>query len=464
MTGNLRIGYLPLYVSYYESVRPQFLVEKTAVARRCADVLSGYGEVIWDGTLIADLETAHAAGVRLANEAPDCLVVLPTIAVFGAIPWAAIRHNTAPVMIWNAQQIETVRPGYDMVEIVRNTGQIGTQALANTLLREGRWFRVVAAWEEGAATAKQLSRWFAVLRAVKTLRGARLLSIGEPFPLMTDILLDECALKEWLGASVMRISEAELVREYEAVSQDRVEAHKNACRDRIEWEAITPDEFDRSVRLSEAVSTLVTKSDTAGGTLNCHGVCLRNSSIGVTACYSLGVQNRHGRPFTCTGDLPTALALLALKTLTGAAMYTEVQVMDEARRAIVIANSGEGEDGVCRKGSVVRVRGNTNFSGLHGRGASFAYPLEPGPATIVSFTPAPGGWRLIAAEGEILEEAMPDVGALTGFFRFRNGDLHTCYRRWLEAGAVHHAATTLGHWSGELETLSDLLGMQFLGV
>jgi L-arabinose isomerase len=249
-----------------------------------------------------------------------------------------------------------------------------------------------------------------------------------------------------------------------AVPPARLETHLITLRASSVVESISESELERSIRLSEAVSTLVQNSEADAGTLNCHGVCLRNSSIGVTACYSLGVQNRGGRPFTCTGDLPTAVALLALKALTGVAMYTEVQVMDEVREAIVIANSGEGEEGIRRQDYPSLVRGNTNFSGVHGRGASFAYPLQPGPATVVSVTPSAAGWRLIAAEGAILEEALPDAGALAGFFRFRSGDLHTSYRRWLEAGAVHHAATTLGHWTNELAALSELLGIQFIEV
>ena len=47
-------------------------------------------------------------------------------------------------------------------------------------------------------------------------------------------------------------------------------------------------------------------------------------------------------PPLTVGDLPTALGMLILKRLTGVSMYTEVQVMDERRRALVIANSGEG--------------------------------------------------------------------------------------------------------------------------
>jgi L-arabinose isomerase len=395
-------------------------------------------------------------------------VVVTAIAVFGAIPWAALQHLEVLILIWNAQQIERVGKGYSMVEIVRNTGQIGTQALANTLMREGRSFRVITGYDKSKRTALELSRFFRVLHAAAVLKKARLLAVGTPFPGMTDVELEPDYLLRHLGASIINLGVEDLNRAYEAVPETEVKKHIRQLKQTHEVENLTHDETQRSVRLCEAVQGLAEGYNVNAGTLNCHGPnCLRNTEIGVTACYSLGVQNTLGRPFTCTGDLPTALAMLLLKTLSGVAMYTEVQVMDEKRRAVVIANSGEGEDAMRRKGCDSVVQGNTNFKGAHGRGASFAYPLEPGPATIVSLTPTPKNaqpFRLIAAEGKILDDPLPDAGALAGFFRFAHTDLHTGYTRWLEAGAVHHAGTTSGHWARELAEVAALLNMEFVGI
>lgn len=458
--STLRIAYLPFYVDYYEGICPDFPREKTANANRCAKALASYGEVLWDGELIVDIEQAVKSGRKMAKQKPDCVVVFTTIAVFGAIPWAALQQLKIPILIWNAQQIRSIGKGYSMEEIVRNTGQIGTQALANTLLREGRWFRIVTGYEKSKRTAADLARFFNVIRTVKVVRHARLLAIGEAFPMMSDILIDEKQLQRHMGITVQHIDVQELTTRYQSVRRAKLE-HNNVM-------GLTADEAKRSARLCTAVQRIVEEVDADAGSLNCHGeVCLQNPAIGITACYSLGVQNAQGRPFTCTGDLPTAIAMLIMKHLSGMAMYTEVQVMDEKRRAIVIANSGEGEDGIRKKRSRSQVRGNTNFVGLHGHGASFAYPLQPGPATLVSFTPSPKNkhpFHLIVAEGEILQEPLPDAGALAGFFRFGDPDFHTAYTRWMEAGAVHHAATALGHWASELKNVAELLELEFVEV
>ncbi len=461
---RLRIAYLPFYVDYYESVCPDFAREKPAAAKRCAEALKQHGEVLWDGELVRSIEAADAIGRKLAKQQPDCVVVVTTIAVFSAIPWAALQHIPVPILIWNAQAIRTGGKGYTMVEIVRNTGQIGTQALADTLAREGRWFRVVTGYEKNPRTNTDLARFFAIIRAVNALKRARLLAIGPSFPAMTDILIDETSLARDFGATVTHVSTDELTKRYSESFVVPPLGGPGRTPPKGGTTNLSPDELTRSSRLCAAVESLVTEHHVDAGTLNCHGACLHNPEIGITACYSLGVQNSQGRPFTCTGDLPTAIAMLILKKLTGISMYTEVQVMDEKRKAIVIANSGEGEDGIRRRSSKPVVRGNTNFKGVHGRGASFAYPLQPGPATLVSFTPAPGGYRLIVAEGQILRDTLPDAGALAGFFRFRDKDLHHAYARWMEAGAVHHAATTLGHWAGELRAVAELLKIDFIEI
>ena len=461
----LKVGFFPFYVDYYEGISPDFPTEKGAVAARCADILAEFGTVLWDGLLIGDVETAESAGKWMASEKPDCLVAVTTIAVFGGICWAAIRDLEAPILLWNPQLIDTVEEGYAMEDIVRNTSQIGTQALANTLLREGRGFRVVTGYAGSHRTIEELRAFFSAIRTVKALRTACFLAVGEGFPLMTDILIDERELERRVGATVKRVDGAELTRRYLQIDEEKVAERVGEMGERYSVRDLTEDEAVRSARLCQAFSDLVEEHGAHAGSFNCHGeVCLRNPEIGITGCYSHGVQNALGKPFTCTGDLPTAFAMLLLKNLTGVAMYTEVQVMDEKREAIVIANSGEGESGILRNGHSAEVIGNTNFCGIHGRGASFAYPLETGPATILSFTPVPDGYRLVVAEGEILEDTLPDSGALAGFFRFSHTDLHSGYTRWLEAGAVHHAATAVGHWKPEIGHIAELMNFEILSI
>ena len=65
---ELRIGFLPFYVDYYEGICADMPADKAAVAQRCADRLRAQGDVVWDGELIRNETDAAAAGRQLAGK------------------------------------------------------------------------------------------------------------------------------------------------------------------------------------------------------------------------------------------------------------------------------------------------------------------------------------------------------------------------------------------------------------
>ena len=385
--SKIRIAFLPFYVPYYEGSCSAFPVEKKAICERLAEMLRAYGEVIWDGKMIQDETEAASAGKAAAAAKPDCAVVFTSIAVFASIPRAALEAITCPLLLWNAQQIETVSGSYTMVEIVRNTGQIGIQALSNALMRERRPFRILAGFEGAAHTQRGLAGFFGAIRAVKTLRSARLLAVGDQFVSMLDIAADDNVLRTKLGIEVVRVGSVEWTKRYQTVPAAKVKQRAEEVTHAYPVSDIGDDEMSRSVRLAEALAGLVEEHRAIGGTVNCHGPnCMRNPAIGITACYSLGEQNTQGRPFTCTGDIPTAIAMLILEISDRrVSMYTEVQVMDEKREAIVDCQFGGGRAGDPARGRSLRPEGQYQFQRPPWTGA-IPLPIRSplGSATVVS--------------------------------------------------------------------------------
>jgi L-arabinose isomerase len=462
MNRPLRIGFLPFYVDYYESLSADFGPRKQAEIRAARQALEAWGEVVGGERPLADPATAVAAGRSLREAGVDCVVALCVIAVFSEVSDAAIRELEAPLLLWHRQQIDTVDPGYSMVEIVRNTGQIGVQALANVLARRGRRFEALLASRESAAEREGLTAFFRLARAVRRVRGARVLQVGDPFPQMSDVLLAP-EHRAALGLEVTRRTAAEITAAYRAVVPAAVEAEVAVMQATWPIRDITGDELARSARLRLAVTGFADAGPFTCATVNSHGDnCLKNAEIGITATYAISSLHAAGIPCSEVGDIPTALMLAIASELAGDAVYTEVQVLDERRGAIVLANSGEAADGLRAPGVPAVLVGNANFRGVHGRGASFAYPLAPGPATVTSLTPTGDrGFHMIAMEGEILAEPLPDTGAITGFFRPAHAEVHEGYRQWVTAGVVHHAATCCGHVAPVLRDLARLMGWQF---
>jgi L-arabinose isomerase len=462
VTRPLKIGFLPFYVDYYESLSADFGPRKRDEIRAAREALAAWGEVVGGEKPLADPATAAAAGTSLREAGVDCVVALCVIAVFAEVSAAAIRELDAPLLLWHGQQIDTVDPQYSMVEIVRNTGQIGVQALANVLARRGRPFEALLASRESAPEREGLAAFFGLARAARRVRGARVLEVGDPFPQMSDVLIS-AEHRAALGIDVVRKSAAEIAAAYRAVEDDAVAAEARAMAATWPVREITADELARSARLKLAVSGFAAAEPYACATVNSHGDnCLKNPEIGITATYAISSLHAAGIPCSEVGDIPTALMLAIAGELAGDAVYTEVQVLDERRGAIVLANSGEAADGLRAPDAAAVLVGNANFRGVHGRGASFAYPLAAGPATVASLTPAGArGFHLVAMEGEILAERLPDTGAITGFFRPAHAPLHEAYRQWITAGVVHHAATCRGHAASRFRDLARLMGWTF---
>jgi L-fucose isomerase-like protein len=69
---------------------------------------------------------------------------------------------------------------------------------------------------------------------------------------------------------------------------------------------------------------------------------------GIAPCYALGRETTRGIPWTCTGDITAAIAMLTLKQLGAAALYHEIEALDQRNGEALLANSGEHDLGTAR--------------------------------------------------------------------------------------------------------------------
>ena len=93
----------------------------------------------------------------------------------------------------------------------------------------------------------------------------------------------------------------------------------------------------------------------------------------------LGRLTSGGRPFTCTGDIVTAVAMLTTKRLGGAAVYHEIEAIDYATGEVVIANSGEHDLAWLADGERPRLQRNDWFCGKDPHcGVCAVFEPEPG--------------------------------------------------------------------------------------
>lgn len=456
-----RAGLLALYVPFYEGIA-DLREEKRLFADSLPARLTGV-DVSYPG-IVASIESAREAAEQFRQDGLDAIVVAPSLAVFGALGWTALESLDLPVALWSVQPARELPQPYGIQELIRNSGNLGVEALANTLVREGRFFRTFFS-TESAPTPDALMQFLRVSAVVADLRRATFGRVGSIFPQMTDVQMDVARWTATTGSRVLDVGPAELTAIYNSQKETAVGSRVTEMTAAHPASGITPDELARSARLSLALDEIVDRFALDGGAFNCHGEnCLHNESIGVTACYAVSRQTTQGRPFSCTGDLPTAIALFLMKRLTGRAIYGELDFVDAAGNFVVIANGGEADFDA--GAGPVRLCGNENFAGIHGRGASPQIEMQPGPATLLSFSPVDhsGRYRLIAATGELVDHPIEVLKVFHRAFRFHGLSAARAFELWCDSGAIHHLALAPGAWIPELRLLAQILKFEFIHV
>lgn len=456
-----RIGLLALHWGMFDPVMPAgYRREKEALAQHAAEVLAHYGEVVYPG-LVTDEASGAAAGLALQSRA-DMIVVFPCMAAPPAFPWAALAGlHDIPVLIWNCHLLKEIPEDFNAADLVRHSSNVGSIMLTNVLLRHGRRFRLVTGSWDNEGVHKEIGRAIYAGAAAARLRRARLGVFGDTLQGYLNLAMDRETLKRDLGIEIVDIFLEELTQSYRAVPDARVQEVLGEMR---AWNirSVNESEQRNSARLAVCLNDLVQKYHLAGGTVNCRSqYFLTNPHIGIVACYAVSRLLQYGVPFTCTGDIPTAIAALILKLLGGQAQWCECNVIDFQGEYMLLTDTGEGDPGIASDPKCIEVISNERFR-KGGCGACVRFQFRAGPATLLGFSQLetdPSGWSLVVAAGEIINKYFPYLGVPNAGFRFSKSKVAEAFNSWCLAGATHHAVVTTGDYMQALCDIADFLGI-----
>lgn len=469
---NGKIGLISVYFPFFEDVMPaNFRAGQEAFARRLRDalagVLAGQGmEIVYPGLIDCEVSGGDA-GRRFAKEAVDALLFAPTMAAPPSYTFSVLEWHAAPVVVWNPERVERFAPDLQEKEATRVSGLVGCAMVTNVLARRGHPFSTVSCAVDDRSVHRVVQR-LRVAVAVNRFKRLRLLNMGEPIPGYLDIEVDREQLAR-LGPEVVDVDASELAQTYEGARAtdagallDDLAANGWNVHPEIDADSL---ELGKSARLAVALEHLVQSHRADAGAVNCHGELFRRSvQVGIVACLGVSRLSSAGVPFACTGDLLTAIALKIGKELAGASHYCECYAMEAETGHFLIAAGGEGDPSFRQEGTPVTVRLNRHYPGKGGCGACISFRPQVGPATLINFTPAKDGWRLIWAEGEVVPGNFEGMVGPNGLFRFGHPDARRTIDSWCRAGATHHNALARGHIGDDLSDFSTMVGIEGVSI
>jgi L-arabinose isomerase len=438
-----------------------------AVATDLADTVDAVAVVE-----IASAEDGVAVGRRFVDLDVEVVLVLQTMAVPAAWTMAAIEALPgSPVVVWALHETGLVEGGFDHGSITTQGATVGAPMLANLLSRADRPFELVLARRSDADGRRRVCTALRLAGVARRIARSRLGRIGRPLDGYAHVDVDDAALRSATGIELVAVDPDEVVDAFRAVVDSDVRALEiDVRRDwTIVGDVVEGEALERSLRAALALEVVVDAHRLDGGAFNCHVPQFRfGEPIGIAPCWALGRLTSAGRPFTCTGDIVTAVAMLTTKRLGGAAVYHEIEAIDYATGEVVIANSGEHDLAWLAEGERPRIQRNGWFCGKDPHcGVCAAFEPAPGPATLVGFTPHPrsrGGFRYVVARGELTSRRFPETGTVNGAFRFADGPVEAAWGRWASAGVNHHSSATPGDLSADVVAVAGHLGIDAVVV
>ena len=464
----------PYWTLWEHTAGSTFRADRLALARSVAQGLGDTVEVVAVAD-VASPEEGARLGTALADEAPDAILVIASMAVPPATMLAVLdalpKLPKLPVVVWALHETGLVGGDFDHGGITTQGATVGAPMLSNVLARRRRPFEMVLGRLSEDVVVARVRAALRLAAAAARISRSRLGRIGRPIEGYLHVDVDDAELREGMGIQTVFVEPDEVVDAWRAIAPARVAALDTEVRAEWSFEGdVEADEsLQRSLRAALALEDVVDRHGLDGGAFNCHVPQFRfGDEIGIAPCWALGRLTTMGRPFTCTGDILTAVAMLTTKGLGAAALYHEIEAIDYATGEVVIANSGEHDLAWLAPGERPRLRRNGWFCGKDPRCGVCAV-LEPpaGPATLVGFTPHPdarGGFRYAVARGELTARRFPETGTANGAFRFSEGPVEEAWARWAATGVNHHSSATPGDISDAVHGVARLLGVEALIV
>jgi L-fucose isomerase-like protein len=356
--------------------------------------------------------------------------------------------------VFAAQRNRRPPDPYGHADVAADGATVGGPQLMNVLARRGRPFALVAGTLDDAGD--RLQREVRAAAAAGRLRRARIARVGRPIDGYDCVDVDDAALRAATGIELVPVAPADVREAYLAADGAPVE-HELASGG---WRVDGPPQcMARSTRLAAAIQALDDRLGVIAGAMNCHVPEIRlGADPGVAPCFALGRETSRGVPWTCAGDVVTAVAMLTVKLLGGAALYHEIQALDHDSGEALLANSGEHDLALADPDEAPVLRSNPWWDG-----ACAQFSPAPGPATLVAFTPhadEPSGFRYVVAEGEFTDRRVPGTGTVNAAFRFAGAEpVAAAWERWARAGVNHHSAATAGHVGDAVAAVAAHLGV-----
>jgi L-arabinose isomerase len=430
-------------------------------ADRIGEIIGQYAETICP-PLVEEEHQAEAAAQMFNAADVDLIVAVEVAYTKGVVPTRCFLNTTAPVLVWNTQQIQFLPEDADFDLIMVNSGMAGVPEMTSALLRLGRLFWMVTSQMDDPEGRRKIAEYISAAGAARRLKKARIGIVGHAFEGMTDLMVDLLSLRQHVGPVCWPVEPEKFAVAMQALPDNEVKklVKSESARYKVEMDA---EQFERSCRLALALEK-VAKENKFDGLATFDQVWLTDPRVGIIPSYGTGRLCEIGIPCSTEADVTTLVAMLILQELAGQVTFLENYVIDFKRDAMILSHDGHGNPALASKPEEVKVKHSIYYEGVNGFGAGLEFAYASGPVTMMSLVSIKDRWRLIFSEGESLPIKARPVAAPQMLFKPKSLNIQEWCNAWCLAGAPHHQALVLGNLGEKIKLVAALMNLDTVEV
>ena len=325
---------------------------------------------------------------------------------------------------------------------------------------------------EDAQAQKELSQWCEIAKVLHDLKGARIGLMGHVLESMYDMHADPTAASAAFGLHVPLLEIDDVVREYQKVTPEEIEAKKELILQEFETpdpksdpvtRKLTPEDLHRAAHGAAALDRFVDKYNLTGLAYYYEGM---DGSIQreVATSFIVGnsILNAQGIPMCGEFDLKTCIAMLIMDRLNIGGSFAEFHPFDFNEDFILVGHDGPHHIAIADGKPILRSL--TKFHGKPGSGASVEFKIKEGPITMLGITQnANGQYKFVIGEGYSKKGPIPPTGNTNtrGFFEPTTREF---IKKWVMEGPTHHYALGVGHHADTIAKIAQVLGIEYVIV
>ncbi|HXR39441.1 MAG TPA: hypothetical protein VN776_10125 [Terracidiphilus sp.] len=471
--GVLRVGLCGIGLDAYWPQFKGLQARLQGYVRQVGERLEKVGAVVENLGLVDTPQAGRDAGYRCRRADIDLLVIYVTTYALSSTVLPMVQRARVPVLVLNLQPAAAI--DYDAFNRLPNrTAMTGewlaycsacpVPEIANVLVRAGLPFHQVTGVLGDDATWTEIEEWIEAARVKKALADNRLGLLGHYYNGMLDIVTDLTQVSITFGSHLEQLEVDELSALRAAVSQAEIAQRVEDFRTVFE---VQPDcaehELARAARTSVALDRLVDQRELTSMAYYYMGSGVaENEDTMSSVILGTSLLTARGVPVAGEYEVKNVLAMKIMDCLGAGGSFTEYYAMDLKADHVLMGHDGPGHLVIAQ--SKTKVRPLQVYHGKVGRGLSVEMSVKHGPVTLLSVVEdAAHGFKLLAAEGESVPGEVLRIGNTNSHYRFSLG-ARGFVEAWNAQGPAHHCAIGVGHLSGKLRKLAQLMELPLVQV